>query len=96
MALKSTQSFAGNTSINTELGVLNLGEQTVTNEFYVKVESTRGDKIMQVADVSFAIDGRVVLKKEFSFEVKLDGGNFIAQAYDHLKTLPEFEGAVDC
>jgi hypothetical protein len=26
----------------------------------------------------------------------LNGGNPIAQAYEHLKTLPEFEGAVDC
>jgi hypothetical protein len=26
----------------------------------------------------------------------LSGGNPIAQAYAYLKTLPEFEGAVDC
>jgi hypothetical protein len=26
----------------------------------------------------------------------LNGGNPIQQAYEHLKTLPEFEGAVDC
>lgn len=26
----------------------------------------------------------------------LEGDNPIAQAYEHLKTLPEFEGAVDC
>jgi hypothetical protein len=26
----------------------------------------------------------------------LDGANPIAQAYAHLKTLPEFAGAVDC
>jgi hypothetical protein len=26
----------------------------------------------------------------------LDGANPIKQAYEHLKTLPEFEGAVDC
>lgn len=32
--------------------------------------------------------------KEFPYD--LDGGNPIAQAYGHLKTLPEFEGAVDC
>jgi len=26
----------------------------------------------------------------------LDGANPIAQAYEHLKTLPEFAGAIDC
>ena len=27
---------------------------------------------------------------------ELSGGNPLSQAYEHLKTLPEFEGAVDC
>jgi hypothetical protein len=30
------------------------------------------------------------------FFPSLEGNNFIAQAYEHLKTLPEFEGAEDC
>jgi len=30
------------------------------------------------------------------FVPDLNGGNFVAQAYAYLKTLPEFEGAVDC
>ena len=34
--------------------------------------------------------------KQYSFAPQMDGGNFIKQAYDHLKTLPEFAGAVDC
>lgn len=29
------------------------------------------------------------------FDVNLDGKNFIAQAYDHLKTLSEFADATD-
>ena len=32
----------------------------------------------------------------YSFTPNLDGQNFIAQAYNHLKTLPEFSGATDC
>lgn len=31
-----------------------------------------------------------------SCEYELSGSNPIAQAYDHLKTLPEFAGATDC
>ncbi len=30
------------------------------------------------------------------FAPELDRENFIKQAYEHLKTLPEFEGAEDC
>jgi hypothetical protein len=30
------------------------------------------------------------------FTHNLAGKNFIAQAYDHMKTLPEFAGATDC
>jgi hypothetical protein len=26
----------------------------------------------------------------------IEGDNPIKQAYEHLKTLPEFEGAIDC
>jgi hypothetical protein len=32
----------------------------------------------------------------YNFVPRLDGQNFIAQAYIHLKTLPEFAGATDC
>jgi hypothetical protein len=34
--------------------------------------------------------------KPYQFGVELNGANFIAQAYDHLKTLPEFAGSTDC
>lgn len=32
----------------------------------------------------------------FACAYDLEGGNPIAQAYTHLKTLPEFSGAIDC
>lgn len=34
--------------------------------------------------------------RDFIFPYDLDGPNPIKQAYEHLKTLPEFEGAEDC
>ena len=34
--------------------------------------------------------------EQFNFVPNLEGQNFIAQAYEHLKTLPEFAGAEDC
>jgi hypothetical protein len=35
-------------------------------------------------------------EKVVSAAYNLDGKNPIAQAYEHLKTLPEFAGATDC
>jgi len=38
----------------------------------------------------------LIESKSFSFTPNLDGENFIKQGYEHLKTLPEFAGAIDC
>ena len=43
-------------------------------------------------DTSKQFFSEQVLASEYS----LNAGNPIQQAYDHLKTLPEFSGAVDC
>jgi len=32
----------------------------------------------------------------YSFDYRLEGNNAIAQAYMHLKSLPEFADAIDC
>jgi hypothetical protein len=41
-------------------------------------------------------EGELIERKVYEFTPNLEGANFIAQAYDHLKTLPEFSGAIDC
>jgi|688.fasta_scaffold2421101_1 hypothetical protein len=48
--------------------------------------------------VNFYFDKAKAAVKQTSFDCKYDlsGANPIAQAYEHLKTLPEFAGAVDC
>ena len=35
-------------------------------------------------------------RNNVSIEYDIDGANPIKQAYNHLKTLPEFAGATDC
>jgi hypothetical protein len=32
----------------------------------------------------------------YGFQHSLSTGNAVAQAYNHIKTLPEFAGAIDC
>jgi len=37
-----------------------------------------------------------ITSKFYSCDYDISGKNPMAQAYDHLKTLPEFSGATDC
>jgi len=48
--------------------------------------------------VFYSVDAQKSSFKESAFERPyiLDGENPIKQAYEHLKTLPEFAGATDC
>jgi hypothetical protein len=66
------------------------------NDVHVQVISVAGGKNMLNAVVAGTKDGINVLNKSYAFVPNLDGRNFIAQAYEHLKTLPEFAGATDC
>jgi len=66
-----------------------------------KVEIT--DKAQMRADVSFfanvnssASSHPLYVKSEADMAYDLDGPNPIKQAYQHLKTLPEFADAIDC
>ena len=43
-----------------------------------------------------ASDKPFFLEKMLEAPYDIEGVNPIKQAYEHLKTLPEFEGAVDC
>jgi len=76
----------------------NFQEQSTFQNAYVKIESINGTKNKIFAKVVYCKqkDGVKIKRENFSFTPSLDGRNFIAQAYDHLKTLPEFAGATDC
>lgn len=66
---------------------------------YVKVLSVSGGKNSVTADVLYIKDnkdGEFIKHDFFSFTPDMNGGNFIQQAYQHLKSLPDFSGAVDC
>lgn len=40
--------------------------------------------------------GSVVAVFRYGFKPERNGKTWDAQAYDHLKTMPEFDGATDC
>jgi hypothetical protein len=63
---------------------------------YIKVCKVDGDKNKVQALVISTLSEQSNINKTYEFSPDMNGKNFIAQAYEHLKTLPEFAGAVDC
>jgi len=76
----------------------NFDEDSVFANSYIRVDKVIAGKSSMVASVGFykTKDGATITTQHHECPVNLDGGNFIKQAYDHLKTLPEFAGTVDC
>lgn len=62
---------------------------------YIKVERVDSSKSAAIAYATYSGDA-IKGNKTFDFVPNMNGGNFIKQAYEHLKTLPEFAGATDC
>lgn len=76
----------------------NFGEQISFDETYIKVEDVGGTKenVAATAHIYKAKGGPFLFLFRTNFTPSMEGGNFIKQAYEHLKTLPEFAGATDC
>ena len=97
MALRKTIQTEGKSLVQTNWGVIDNGTQFVSFIAYIKVDSVYGDKTQLTANVSFKGDTQSFIKQyQIPASVENGSANFIAQAYNHLKTLPEFAGAVDC
>jgi len=95
MALKKSVSFEGYGTITSKNGTIRTGLASAQMNCYIKVLFVNATKDKASACVSFK-DGENEFQKNYDFTVNLEGGNFIKQAYDHLKSLPEFAGAQDC
>ena len=74
------------------------GEKIILRNAYIKIDHVNGTKTqVQAKYVVYSNkDGEIVEEKYCNFMPDMDGANFIKQAYEHLKTLPEFAGATDC
>jgi hypothetical protein len=67
----------------------------VAQDVYFKVASVSGSKESMQALVTGSCNELAIFTESYSFTPDLSGANFIAQAYQHLKTLPEFAGSKD-
>jgi hypothetical protein len=95
MALKIKLSKMAQTWAEVDGVRVSLGDQAVNVELYVKVNLVEATKEDGVAHLLISTGGSAQMQRQ-NFKINLDGKNFIAQAYDHLKTLPEFADAIDC
>lgn len=97
MALRKIIEAEGKAIIQTSFGQVKNGTQRVSFSAYVKVVSINGDKNQLNADVEFVGDV-AQFSRQYHVPVSVETGapNFIAQVYEHLKTLEEFAGAEDC
>ncbi len=95
MALQKTITITGQASVAYGGNTLQIGEQQATIvAAYIKVENITGNK--ETVDFIVSISGEEnAFSREFSFSPSMEGSNFIKQAYEHLKTLPEFADAED-
>ena len=76
----------------------NFNDDVVFDNAYIKIASISGSKDLLSARVDFykSQNNALLQSVDYAFVPNLGGANFIAQAYTHLKTLPEFAGATDC
>lgn len=97
MALRKIIEAEGLALIQTEFGAIENGTQKVQFSAYIKVVSINGDKSKVQAIVNFSGTSQQ-FSRQYDVLVSVEDGskNFVAQVYEHLKTLPEFAGAVDC
>jgi hypothetical protein len=76
----------------------NFGEKISFANAYIRVENLTGTKLSIAAKVSTykSKDADFLGYQFVNFTPDMNGGNFIAQAYEYLKALPEFTQAKDC
>lgn len=68
---------------------------------YAVVSNIRGDKnSMNIYLDAYADSSKdpaaLIWRRAYTFKPALEGENFIAQAYEHVKKLPEYADAKDC
>ena len=97
MALKKSITISGDARVDINGVTFVVPSYAHTfNEVYIKVVSVQGGKNTLKTNVGFFVDSKFSFSRSYEFVPEMSNQNFIAQAYEHLKTLPEFAGAENC
>lgn len=97
MALKQIKTYKGKLSLSSKVGSIDKGDSEESLSMYVKVKAVEGGKQSMTAIVEFSNEKLTYMNRyECPVSVEDSAPNHIKQAYQHLKTLPEFVDAIDC
>jgi len=97
MALRKIITLEGKVVVQTAMGNIEEGTRSVSFPAYIKVVSVNGTKNEISAIVSFTSEDKNLFKQyQVPVSIEPSSSNFITQAYEYLKTLPEFSGAENC
>ena len=97
MALRKLINIEGEAFVTTPNGQINLGVQKTAFTAYCKIVSISGNKESGSATIRCAADN-YEMNQQFpvKFSVEENAPNFIKQAYEEIKKLPDWADAVDC
>ncbi len=74
-------------------------QQVITKDAYWRVMDIAGNKneLLVKMEIRESANAPAAIGLfPFSFVPSNEGGNYTLQAYEHLRTLPQFVGAIDC
>lgn len=97
MALRKIIEVEGDAFVLTQNGSVSLGPQKTAFSAYCKITNINGNKETGKVTVE-CVDKNYKISKNYmvQFSVTENALNFVKQAYEHLKTLPEWADASDC
>ena len=97
MALRKITEVEGEGFINIPSGQVSIGNQKTVFNAYCKIIEIRGNKEHGIVIVECKAENYNA-NKQYSVPFSVEDGapNFVKQAYEHLKTLPEWVDATDC
>ena len=83
----------------------NFGTETTIQDAYIRVDSLifkrkhpiTGERLVEIAvSINKDENSTALEKRGHFFAIDLSGGNSLTQAYEFLKTMPDYADATDC
>lgn len=97
MALQHLIQTQGISYLDTPFGKINRGNEAISFIAHISITSISGTKNEILVNVNIESASNQFTKEyKIPVTVEQNSENFIKQAYNYLKTLPEFAGSIDC
>jgi len=95
MALKHSFQFDSENISKVNGAIVARSTGSISEQCYVKVEDVTGTKD-EISFTASMTGGSFSVSKSFLFTPDMNGPTYIKQADLHLKSLPEYAGALEC